>query len=94
MFYLILHRIILATNTPHVRDGATVHIANDDAKRYLEEGNRLYEAGKRQEAIDSYDKAIAIDPKLAQAWYNRGNALSALGKHQEAIDSSGLEQPG
>jgi tetratricopeptide (TPR) repeat protein len=42
---------------------------------------------KYQEAIDSYDKAIGINPKYAEAWNNKGVALGSLSKYQEAIES-------
>ena len=29
-------------------------------------------------ALDSYDRAIAIDPNFYEAWYERGNALATL----------------
>ncbi len=40
-----------------------------------------------EEAIASYDKAIAFKPDLHQAWLNRGVALFNLGKLDEAIAS-------
>ena len=32
-----------------------------------------------------FDKAIEINPLLAEAWFNKGNALSKLGHYEEAI---------
>ncbi|HJW88154.1 MAG TPA: tetratricopeptide repeat protein, partial [Dehalococcoidia bacterium] len=62
-------------------------MAGEEAKKFLEEGNRLYKEGKYQEALESFDKALAFDPRLAAAWYNRGNALAKLGEYQEAVES-------
>jgi len=62
-------------------------MAGEEAKRLFEEGNRLFEGGKYQGAVESYDKALAIDPKDAAAWYNRGNALGDEGKYQKAVES-------
>nr|WP_302850061.1 tetratricopeptide repeat protein [Sphaerospermopsis torques-reginae] len=42
---------------------------------------------KYEEAIVSYDKAIAIKPDYHEAWYNRGVALDKLKKYEEAIVS-------
>ncbi len=41
--------------------------------------------GKKEEAIKQYDKAIQINPKYADAYYNKGIALSDLGKKDKAI---------
>src|SRR3989304_6014609 len=62
-------------------------MAGEEAKKFLEEGNRLLEDGKHLEAVEGYDKALALDPKYAAAWNNRGNALDDLGKYQEAVES-------
>jgi tetratricopeptide (TPR) repeat protein len=45
------------------------------------------EPSQNQEAIESFDKAIEIDPNDASTWCNKGTALSNLGKNQEAIES-------
>ena len=34
---------------------------------------------------NAFDKAIEIDPKLAEAWNNKGEALSSQGNYGEAI---------
>ena len=51
------------------------------------EGNKLLRLQKYQEAIASYDKAIAIKPDFHEAWYGRGLCLDNLQKYQEAIAS-------
>lgn len=38
-----------------------------------------------EEAIECFDKAIAIDPLNATLWNNKGNALDKLGRHEDAI---------
>src|SRR5688500_14405292 len=48
-------------------------------------GNELLDAGKYQEAITYYEKAIAINPNDTAALYNKGLALSLLGRNEEAI---------
>ncbi len=48
-------------------------------------GNLLWRGGRRDEAIDSYRKAIAIDPDLATARYNLGCALLEKGATDEAV---------
>jgi len=50
-----------------------------------------------QEAIQCYDKALAIDPKNTGAWNNKGLALTKSGCYQEAhecFDKSLAIMPG
>ena len=42
---------------------------------------------KLEEAIEAYNKAIAIKPDYAGAYYNMGNALKEQGKLEEAIEA-------
>ncbi|MFB2968094.1 tetratricopeptide repeat protein [Aerosakkonema sp. BLCC-F183] len=50
-------------------------------------GNLQLGRGDFQGAITSYDKALAIQPDLHEAWCNRGMALVKLGRFEEAIAS-------
>ncbi len=50
-------------------------------------GNALCLLKRHQEAVASYDRALAIDANDALIWYNRGNALCELNKYQEALES-------
>src|SRR5262249_18541728 len=50
-------------------------------------GNALEELKRYDEALSSYDKAIAFDPDFAEAFRNRGGALLALGRLEDAIES-------
>ena len=50
-------------------------------------GFTLQEQGKLEEAIEAYNKALAIKPDYAQAYYNLGNALHEQGKLEEAIEA-------
>ena len=43
--------------------------------------------GRRDEALASYDQALAVDPANIAAWYNRGGALRDLGRVSEAVQS-------
>jgi len=36
-------------------------------------------AGSLMDAMASYDKAVSLDPKFADAWFNRGDAHRKLG---------------
>ena len=50
-------------------------------------GIALKEQGKLEEAIEAYNKALAIKPDYAEAYYNMGNALKDQGKLEEAIEA-------
>ncbi len=50
-------------------------------------GIALFDQGKFEEAIEHYDRAIAIDPGFAEAHSNRGNALQRLKRFGEAEEA-------
>lgn len=50
-------------------------------------GNELFNAGRMQEAADSYQQALGIEPLRAATHYNLANALSRLGRTDEALDA-------
>jgi Uma2 family endonuclease/Flp pilus assembly protein TadD len=55
----------------------------DDA--FYNRGNLLFKLGRYEEAIDSYDKALAIQLDFYEAWYNRSIALRKLERNEEAL---------
>jgi tetratricopeptide (TPR) repeat protein len=50
-------------------------------------GVALFNLGKNEEAISSYDHALKIKPDNHETWNNRGVALGNLGRLEEAITS-------
>ena len=53
-------------------------------------GNRaniLVDAGLPDEALKSFDRALALNPASAPDWLNRGALLQELGRHAEALAS-------
>jgi Ca-activated chloride channel family protein len=50
----------------------------------VESGNASLKAGKAEEALAQYDKAVAELPNDAGVHFNRGNALFALSRFEEA----------
>src|SRR4051812_44465582 len=45
-------------------------------------GLALDKLGRREEALASYDKALALAPANVDLFFNRGNVLLALGRHE------------
>jgi tetratricopeptide (TPR) repeat protein len=58
-----------------------------DAIAWYNRGNALQDLGRFDEAVISYDQAIALKPGLAEAYNNRGNALQNLKRLDEAVAS-------
>ena len=56
------------------------------ANGYLVMGNTVYSMGKYEEAIDSFNKALQIDPENSIAWNNKGLAFVKMGDVNEAIN--------
>jgi predicted O-linked N-acetylglucosamine transferase (SPINDLY family) len=52
-----------------------------------EHGALLSDMKRHDDAIASYDRALAIRPDAVTLWYNRGNALRDLKREQEALES-------
>ncbi|MEG5257674.1 tetratricopeptide repeat protein, partial [Microcoleus sp. A2-D3] len=59
----------------------------DDHSIWFIRGVVLFNLGKLEEAIASYDKALEFKPDYHAAWFIRGNVLGDLGKLEEAIAS-------
>ncbi len=62
-------------------------IVPETAEDWFSLGLKQAEGGNMQEAIASWDQALAIDPDLSSAWHNRGSALGYLGRFNEAVAS-------
>jgi tetratricopeptide (TPR) repeat protein len=56
-------------------------------RAFLQKGDALREAGRQEEAIACYDRAIAIDARYSDgiAWGLKGLALSDLDREDEAV---------
>ncbi len=47
----------------------------------------LWEWGETEEALDHAERAVELDPRFPQAWYNRGFFLSERGLYEEAVNA-------
>src|SRR6476469_10694692 len=59
--------------------------AQQPAKKYVKQGIERFSKGDIAGAIVEYDRALTIDPKLADAYLNRGKARRAGGDLDGAI---------
>ena len=59
----------------------TNNVTSDEAIELNEKGAALANLGKYDEAIEFFDKALAIEPNYVEASYNKGLALDALNKN-------------
>ncbi|UCB44030.1 MAG: tetratricopeptide repeat protein [Dehalococcoidales bacterium] len=53
---------------------------------YLNQGNKLYEQGRLDEAIGKYTESIGIAPGWEEPWYRRGVAYCDLGQTERGIE--------
>jgi tetratricopeptide (TPR) repeat protein len=57
-----------------------------NAVQLVTKGASLGELRRVEEALDCFDRALALNPRLAELWHNKGNALYKLGRVEEALD--------
>ena len=53
----------------------------------MNKGNVLAQLARYEEAVESFDRALALKPGDADMLNNRGSALAALGRHEAALAS-------
>ena len=63
----------------------SLQVAKDNVLAQTNLASGLLKKGKTAEAIDIYNRAIRLNPNLAESYYNRGNAYADLGQYQKAI---------
>ena len=49
-------------------------------------GNRHYQLGEDGQALEAYNRSIALEPDAGLTYFLRANVLAALGRHVEAIN--------
>lgn len=59
----------------------------DAAQAWYEKGQKLANLGHYQEALESFNQAVAIQPQNCAAWVFRGVVLTLLNYYEEAIVS-------
>ena len=64
-------------------DGDSEHAASAETNLAY----ALWEYGRTEEALEHAERAVEIDPRFPQAWYNRGFFLSERGLFEDAVDA-------
>lgn len=59
----------------------------ESADFWLLNGNSLYEQGRYDEAAQSYDRCILLNPQIETAWFNKGNAHYMQGDYDNALSA-------
>jgi predicted O-linked N-acetylglucosamine transferase (SPINDLY family) len=65
----------------------TVLPKQEQVLRLLRSGVSLRALGRHAEAAEEFQKAVALDPRSAEAQHQLGNALKSLQRHTEAVAS-------
>lgn len=73
-----------ASPEPSATPGSTPP-PNQEARSYVEQGWTALEAGDYRAAVGHFDRAIELDPELAEAYTGRGKAHYNLGDHDQAM---------
>lgn len=87
---LLAELAVAQYQTRHFRDAGKTYekmlSIQDDAQTRNNYANVLRDAGKRTEAQEGYEKAIATDPTLAVAYVNLANLWFTDGKKDQALE--------
>ncbi|MCX8517226.1 MAG: tetratricopeptide repeat protein, partial [Rhodoferax sp.] len=85
----LLQQAIANPNQPPARAAPRMGqaVQPEDAETHFNRGNLLRQRNNPQQALASYEQALARQPGFAQAWYCRGLALDDLARHAEALAS-------
>ncbi|OHB78244.1 MAG: hypothetical protein A2V98_21295 [Planctomycetes bacterium RBG_16_64_12] len=80
---------------PAAQEPATVVSGAVSAEELADEGYRLVQAKRWQQAIDAYSKAIQADPNYRKAYWNLGYVYNRIGNPDAAIQilDKGLDLP-
>jgi tetratricopeptide (TPR) repeat protein len=83
---------LIADNINRINDGLCLKTRTNlisqltmDAKYFLERGQQLAIANKRQEAIIELTKAISLEPNYIEAYWYRSNVFASINQPEAAI---------
>jgi tetratricopeptide (TPR) repeat protein len=58
----------------------------DIARAFAERAESLAASGKREAAVELFDRALEADPESVEAWIGKGRTLKGLGRAAEALE--------
>jgi tetratricopeptide (TPR) repeat protein len=58
-----------------------------DANTYKAKGDSYRQAKRYREALQSYERAVELDPAHAWAWFDKGQMLEKLGQYDTALQA-------
>jgi tetratricopeptide (TPR) repeat protein len=64
-----------------------LELGEDDALIFLRQSISLCGINRSEEALQSYKKAIELDPENSDTWMSQGGASNNLGRYDEALQS-------
>lgn len=64
-----------------------------DAQAALNEGTDLLDSGETEKAISALNRAVELDPDLAEAYFKLGIAYGLIEKRDEIAETSGSTEP-
>jgi len=76
---------LLLANPVNADQVASVKKDNYQARELAKAADKLRQEGRHLEAIEKYQKAIGLNQKYEEAYYNRGNSYDATGDKRRAI---------
>ncbi len=62
-------------------------MSGNKSKKLFDRGYHFFSQEKWGQAVNAFDKALALDSMNAEAWTSRGISLIELGRYQEAVNS-------
>ena len=65
--------------------GAGENAAGDNAEYWSNLGDQQFLNGSIQEAAESYDEALRLDPANVYLWVNKGKSMANMGRFEDAI---------
>lgn len=74
-------------STPHNEPSALTRVIHRSAFNSFEDGIKLYEAKRYEEALVAINKGLLKYAKYSPAFYNKGIILTRLGRNEEALSA-------